>query len=95
MSHTSTATRFNATGFSRWVNSRNGRAFRLVAGVGWLAFGLVFRDHWWGAAAMSWSFFPLTAGLFDVCWISAALGGPLSSRRIRTEQAVEGAPVAR
>jgi len=92
MSHDSIAARFNATGFSRWVNGTHGRAFRLVAGVAWLTFGLVFRDHWWGVAAMTWSFFPLSAGLFDLCWISAALGGPFSSRKIRAGQVTE-APV--
>jgi hypothetical protein len=79
---------FNATGFSRWVNGPSGRAFRLVAGAAWLAVGLMFRDHWWGVAAAVWSFFPLTAGIFDICWISAALGGPLRSRTIRAEQQV-------
>lgn len=84
----SRADRFNATGFSRWVNGPRGRVFRLVAGGAWLTFGLVFRDHWWGMAAAGWSFFPLSAALFDVCWISAALGGPLRSRTIRSGQVV-------
>jgi hypothetical protein len=78
--------RFNATGFSRWINGPSGRAFRLVAGAAWLTFGLVFREHWWGVAAMGWSVMPLTAGIFDVCWISVALGGPLSSRTIRAKE---------
>ena len=84
----SVARRFNATEFSRWVNGPRGRAFRLVAGAAWLAFGLVFRDHWWGIAAMAWSVLPLSAGIFDLCWISAALGGPLRSRTIRAGQTV-------
>lgn len=87
----SRADRFNATGFSRWINGPSGRAFRLVAGAGWLTLGLVFRDHWWGVAAMVWSFFPLTAAIFDVCWVSAALGGPLKSRTIRERQGVRTA----
>lgn len=82
----SRADRFNATGFSRWVNGSRGRAFRLVAGATWLTFGLVFRDHWWGVAAAMWSVVPLTAGIFNLCWISAALGGPLSSRTICARQ---------
>jgi hypothetical protein len=84
----SVAERFNATAFSRWVNGPAGRAFRLVAGAAWLALGLVFLEHWWGIVAMAWSVLPLSAGIFDVCWISAALGGPLSSRTIRAAQAV-------
>jgi hypothetical protein len=84
----SRADRFNATGFSAWVNGSSGRAFRLGAGAAWLVFGLVFRGHWWGTAAAVWGLFPLTAGIFDICWISAALGGPLQGRSIRAGQAV-------
>ena len=84
----SRAARFNTTAFSKWINGRRGRVFRLVAGAGWLVLALVFRDHWWGVAAGVWSFFPLTAGIFDICWVSAALGGPLQGRTIRALQAV-------
>ena len=84
----SLAQRFNATGFSRWVNGPSGRAFRLLAGAAWLAFGLVFLGQWWGIAAMAWSVLPLSAGIFDVCWISAALGGPLRGKSIRAGQSV-------
>ena len=82
------ADRFNATGFSRWINSSGGRAFRLVAGTTWLVVGVLFLDHWWGIAAAGWSFFPLTAAIFDVCWFSAMLGGPLSGTVIRSGQTV-------
>ncbi|WP_406832897.1 hypothetical protein ABEG17_08735 [Pedococcus sp. KACC 23699] len=80
------ADRFNSTRFSLWINSHRGRAFRLVAGLAWLAFAVVFRDHWWGVAAGVWSVLPLSAGVFDVCWVSAALGGPLAGRSIRAAQ---------
>lgn len=39
-----------------------------------------------GIAALVWSVFPLSAGAFDVCYISAALGGPLSGSKIREQQ---------
>jgi hypothetical protein len=81
------ADRFNATAFSQWVNGPSGRAFRLAAGAAWLLFALVARDHWWGIVAGAWGLFPLTAGLFDICWISAFLGGPLQGRTIRAGQA--------
>ena len=84
----SRADRFNATDFSRWVNGPSGRAIRLAVGVAWLAFAVTFHGRWWGDAAGVWSVFPLSAGLFDVCWISAALGGPLQGRTIRARQAV-------
>ena len=84
----SVAERFNATAFSRWINGSRGRAFRLVAGTAWLTFGLVFRELWWGVAAMAWSVLPLSSAVLDLCWISAALGGPLSSKSIRAGQTV-------
>jgi hypothetical protein len=83
----SRAERFNATSFSRWINGPSGRAFRLAAGVAWLVYALVARDHWWGVAAGVWAVFPLSAGLFDICWISAALAGPLQGKTIRAAQA--------
>ena len=83
------ADRFNTTGFSRWINGTSGRVFRLLAGAAFLILALTFRGHWWGVAAGLWSLFPLSAGLFDICWISAALGGPLSGRLIRAGQALQ------
>ncbi len=82
----SLADRFNATRFARWINGGHGRVFRLVAGAAWLTFGLMFVDHWWGIAGLVWSFFPLTAGIFDICWVSAVLGGPLSGKAIKARQ---------
>ncbi|HYG68691.1 MAG TPA: hypothetical protein VD838_13575 [Anaeromyxobacteraceae bacterium] len=74
---------FNRSAFSQLINSRRGRVFRLVAGLGFIAVGSVYRSHPLGLAAMGWGVLPLTAGGFDVCYISAALGGPLSGKKIR------------
>ena len=74
---------FNRSAFSQLVNSRGGRAFRLVAGAAFLVVGWSLRSQPAGLAALAWSFFPLSAAIFDVCWISAALGGPLSGEKIR------------
>jgi hypothetical protein len=79
---------FNATKFSRWINGSGGRAFRLAAGTAFVVLAWASHGQWWGIAAGLWSFFPLTASIFDVCWISAALGGPLSGRKIRQGQEV-------
>ena len=78
------AATFNVTGFSRFLNSPGGRLFRIVAGIGFLILGLVFRDHLLGVLSLAWSVFPLSAGAFDICYISAALGGPLSGKAIRS-----------
>jgi hypothetical protein len=76
---------FNRSGFSRILNSPAGRIFRLVAGTGFLVVGYVYRYDPLGILSMIWSVFPLSAGAFDICYISALLGGPLSGAKIRNE----------
>lgn len=80
----SLAASFNQSGFSHFLNGPSGRVFRIVAGLGFLILGLVFRDHLLGILSLVWSVFPLSAGAFDICYISAALGGPLSGKQIRS-----------
>jgi hypothetical protein len=80
----SVAESFNQSGFSHFLNGPSGRVFRIVAGMGFLILGLVFRDHLLGVLSLVWSVFPLSAGAFDICYISAALGGPLSGKQIRS-----------
>lgn len=80
-------TSFNRSAFSRWINSPSGRVFRVVAGLAFLTTGIVYREHWWGIAALFWSVLPLTAGSGDVCYISKSLGGPLAGKDIRKLQA--------
>jgi len=74
---------FNQSGFSKFLNSVAGRIFRFVAGAGFLVVGYLYRDHLLGVLCIAWSVFPLSAGAFDICYISAALGGPLSGEKIR------------
>ena len=59
-----------------------------MAGTGFLAAGLILRSQPLGWAALAWSVLPLSAGAFDLCYISAALGGPLSGARIRAAHCV-------
>lgn len=75
---------FNRSAFSHFINGPPGRVFRIVAGMGFLIIGLVFRDHLLGVLSLVWSVFPLSAGAFDICYISAALGGPISGKQIRS-----------
>ncbi len=77
---------FNRSGFSRFINGPAGRVFRLVAGAGFLAVGYIFRDHTLGVISMVYSVLPLSAGAFDICFISWVLGGPLSGAEIREAQ---------
>jgi hypothetical protein len=75
---------FNQSGFSKFLNRPGGRIFRLAAGAGFLIVGYVFRDHPLGVLSMLWGLLPLSAGAFDICYISAMLGGPLSGAKIRS-----------
>jgi hypothetical protein len=77
---------FNRSGFSRFLNSPAGRIFRSVAGIGFLVVGYVYREYALGVLSMMWGVLPLSAGAFDICYISALLGGPLSGARIRDRQ---------
>ncbi len=74
---------FNRSGFATFINSPAGRVFRLLAGAGFLVAGYAFRHTTPGVVSMIWSVVPLSAGAFDWCFISAALGGPLSGATIR------------
>ena len=47
--------------------------------------GYVFRHGTLGLLSMAWGVLPLSAGAFDICYISAVLGGPLSGARIRAQ----------
>lgn len=76
---------FNRSGFARFLNSPSGRVFRVVAGSGFLVLGLVYWGHPLGILSLAWSVFPLTAGAFDVCYISVVLGGPFTGKNIRAE----------
>ncbi len=75
---------FNQSALGKFINSPAGRAFRLLAGTGFLVVGYLYRDHPLGVLSMAWSALPLSSAVFDICYISAMLGGPLSSASIRS-----------
>ena len=77
---------FNQSDFSKFLNSMAGRILRLVVGIGFLVVGYMYRDHAFGIISMVWGVLPLSAGAFDICYVSAALGGPLSGKKIRGEE---------
>jgi len=76
---------FNQSGFSKFINSPAGRIFRICAGIGFFVVGYVYRHHTLGVISMVWSIFPIGTGVFDLCTISALLGGPLSGAKIRSK----------
>jgi hypothetical protein len=77
---------FNQSGFSIFLNKPVGRILRLVAGIGFLVVGFMYRHHALGVISMVWGLLPLSAGGLDICYVSAALGGPLSGEKIRGER---------
>jgi hypothetical protein len=77
---------FNQSGFSKFLNSLAGRILRLVVGIGFFVVGYMYRNHALGVISMVWGILPLSAGAFDICYISAVLGGPLSGKKIRSKE---------
>jgi hypothetical protein len=75
---------FNRSGFSRFINSPAGRIFRVFVGIGFIVVGFFYRAHTLGVISMIWGVVPLSAGIFDMCFFSALLGGPLSGAKIRS-----------
>ena len=78
---------FNRSSFARFINSPAGRVFRVVAGTGFLVVGYLYRHTALGVLSIAWSILPLSAGAFDICYISALLGGPLMGSKIRNDYA--------
>ena len=77
---------FNRSGISKFLNKPAGRIFRMAAGIGFIIVGYLFRDHLLGIVCILWGILPLTAGAFDICYISLVLGGPISCEKIREKQ---------
>jgi hypothetical protein len=73
---------FGRSGFARFVNSSAGRLARIIAGVGLIGWGYTQRDGVTGVVLMVVGLVPLAAGVFNLCLISALLGGPISGARI-------------
>ena len=76
---------FGQSAFAKFINSSWGRVLRLIAGIILLVIGFEMRDQAIGIILMIISIFPITAGAFNLCWISALLGGPLSGSKLRSK----------
>jgi hypothetical protein len=78
----SLAESFAQTGFARFINSPAGRIARIVIGLALIGWGYTERTTSSGIVLMVVGLVPLAAGLFNLCLISALLGGPISGARI-------------
>jgi hypothetical protein len=78
----SIAQAFARSGFARFVNSPAGRLVRIVAGIALIVLGYMRRDTSTGLLLIGLGLIPLAAGTFNLCIVSALLGGPISGARI-------------
>ena len=67
----------------RFMVSPAGRATRVAAGLGLVAWGLSRRESPSGQTAAALGLVPLAAGALDVCALGPLLGTPLSGARAR------------
>ena len=80
----SIAESFGRTGFAVFVNSPAGRIARVVAGIGLIFLGWTQLDSGMGLLLLIViGFVPLVAGVFDLCLVSALLGGSIRGARVR------------
>jgi hypothetical protein len=78
----SLADSFAHTGFARFINSPAGRITRIVVGLGLTAWGYAQRAGTGGIVLIVVGLIPLAAGLFNLCLISALLGGPIRGSEV-------------
>lgn len=78
----SLADSFGHTGFAKFINTPTGRIVRVVAGLVLMGWGYIQLPETAGIALIIVGLVPLTAGIFNLCLISALLGGTISGSRI-------------
>lgn len=72
-----------SSGFAQFMASPEGRWLRVIAGLALIIWGVWGLSGTTGVVVAIVGLVPLLAGVFDVCVISALLGGPFSGRAIR------------
>jgi len=77
----SLAESFAQTGFAQFVNSPAGRVTRIVVGLVLIGWGYA-QPAGAGIVLIILGLVPLAAGVFNLCLISALLGGPINGARI-------------
>ncbi|MFO7894083.1 MAG: DUF2892 domain-containing protein [Longimicrobiales bacterium] len=73
---------FETTAFAQFIASPAGRILRGVVGAGMIAGGVAMGDTGGTVLAVAGAV-PLSAGIFDLCYVSALLGGPIRGEEIR------------
>jgi hypothetical protein len=78
----SLAQSFAQTGFAKFINSTPGRVVRIVAGLALIGWGYSLGAGPAGIILVVVGLVPLAAGVFNLCLVSALLGGPISGARV-------------
>ena len=78
----SLAESFARSTFARLVNSPAGRVARIVVGLALIGWGATLLPGSGGIGLVVVGLIPLAAGSFDLCLVSALLGGPISGARV-------------
>jgi hypothetical protein len=73
---------FGRSRFAQLVNSPGGRLARIVVGIGLIGWGYTLRGGVMGVVLIVVGLVPFVAGTFNLCLISALLGGPISGKRV-------------
>jgi len=71
--------------FVQFMASTAGRALRVVAGLGLIAFGLLGMEDSSGYITAAVGVVPLLTGLLDICVFGPLFGCPLSGNKVRSE----------
>jgi xanthine/uracil/vitamin C permease (AzgA family) len=79
----SIAESFGKSGFAKFINSPAGRIARLVVGMALFVWGYTLLVSVIGIFLIIIGLIPLVAGSFDLCLVSALLGGPVSGEKVR------------
>jgi len=79
----SIAETFGRSGFAKFINSPAGRIARLVVGIALIVWGYTLLVSVTGNFLIIIGLIPLVAGSFDLCLVSALLGGPVSGEKVR------------
>jgi hypothetical protein len=74
---------FYQSSLGQFLASSTGRVVRVIAGIVLIVWGYMLLTSVAGFVLVIIGLVPLLAGLFDVCVISALLGGPFQGTAIR------------
>ena len=69
--------------FVKYMASTSGRIVRVIAGLAFIALGLLVIHGTWGIVLAVVGLVPLVAGIFDFCVFAPLFGAPLSGPKIR------------